>query len=114
MVQYRIKQLRLQRGYSINELSEKAGISKSYLSYIERGIQKNPSLHILSRLANSLGTTLEELLDDDNKYQPQLDGKCMDEEWKQIFSEAVEHGITKEDFSLYIDFIKFKRIYKDK
>jgi XRE family transcriptional regulator of biofilm formation len=113
MVQYRIKQLRLQRGYSINELSEKARISKSYLSYIERGIQKNPSLHILSRLANSLGTTLEDLLDD-NKYQPQLDGICMDEEWKQIFSEAVEHGITKEDFSLYIDFIKFKRIYKDK
>lgn len=113
MVQYRIKQLRLQRGYSINELSEKAGISKSYLSYIERGIRKNPSLHILSKLANSLGTTLEDLLDD-NKYQPQLDEKCMDEEWKQIFSEAVEHGITKEDFSLYIDFIKFKRIYKDK
>lgn len=112
MVQFRMKQLRLQRGYSINELSEKAGISKSYLSYIERGIQKNPSLHILSRLASSLGTTLEDLLDN-HKHQPELYEELIDEEWMQIFSEAIEHGITKEDFSLYIDFIKFKRTNKE-
>ncbi|MCQ6275199.1 helix-turn-helix domain-containing protein [Bacillus sp. V3B] len=112
MVKYRMKYLRLQRGYSISKLSEKTGISKSYLSYIERGIQKNPSLHILSRLANSLDTTLEDLLDD-HKQQTELDEKWIDEEWMQIFSEAIEHGITKEDFSLYIDFIKFKRSNKD-
>jgi XRE family transcriptional regulator of biofilm formation len=113
MVQNRIKQLRLLRGYSINALSEKTGVSKSYLSYIERGIQKNPSLHILSKLAHSLGTTVEDLLEE-NRYSHEEEKKIMDEDWIQLFTEAIKHGITKEDFSLYLDFIKFQRSNKEK
>ena len=112
MVQNRIKQLRLLKGYSINALSEKTGVSKSYLSYIERGIQKNPSLQILSKLAHSLGTTVEDLLEDDHHDQ-EVEKNMMDEDWIQLFKEAKEHGITKEDFSLYLDFIKFQKINKE-
>lgn len=108
MMQNRIKQLRKLRGYSINELSMKAGISKSYLSYIERGIQKNPSLHILSKLANTLGTTVEDLLEENQN--PEINVKHLDEEWIELFTEAIKQGITKEDFSLYLDFIKFTRL----
>jgi XRE family transcriptional regulator of biofilm formation len=111
MVQNRIKQLRLLKGYSINALSEKTGVSKSYLSYIERGIQKNPSLQILSKLANSLGTTVEDLLEEDH-YNNEKEKKNMDEDWIQLFTEATKHGVTKEDFSLYLDFIKFQKINK--
>ena len=111
MVQNRIKQLRLLKGYSINALSEKTGVSKSYLSYIERGIQKNPSLQILSKLANSLGTTVEDLLEEDHNNN-EKEKKNMDEDWIQLFTEATKHGVTKEDFSLYLDFIKFQKINK--
>ncbi|MDQ0858415.1 transcriptional regulator with XRE-family HTH domain [Bacillus sp. V2I10] len=41
MIGERIKYLRQQKGYSLAEL---AGVFKSYLSYIERDIQKNPSM----------------------------------------------------------------------
>ncbi len=85
MVQNRIKQLRLLKGYSINALSEKTGVSKSYLSYIERGIQKNPSLQILSKLANSLGTTVEDLLEEDIIIMKKRK-KNMDEDWIQLFT----------------------------
>ena len=75
----------------------KTGVSKSYLSYIERGIQKNPSLQILSKLANSLGTTVEDLLEEDH-YHNEEEKKNMDEDWIQLFTEATKHGVTKEDF----------------
>jgi len=106
MMQNRIKQLRKSRGYSINELSMKAGISKSYLSYIERGIQQNPSLFILSKLASSLGTTVEDLLEENQ--HPKKEVKHLDEEWIELFTEAINQGITKKDFSLYLEFIKFR------
>ncbi|WP_071396146.1 helix-turn-helix domain-containing protein [Bacillus tuaregi] len=108
MMQNRIKKLRQLRGYSINELSIKAGISKSYLSYIERGIQKNPSLYILSKLASSLGTTVEDLLEENQASEANVNH--LDEEWMALFSEAIKHGVTKKDFSLYIDFVKFTKL----
>ncbi|WP_394237821.1 helix-turn-helix domain-containing protein [Niallia oryzisoli] len=109
MMQNRIKQLRKLRGYSINELSNKAGISKSYLSYIERGIQKNPSLHIISKLASTLGTTVEDLLEENP--HPEIGVNHLDDEWIKLFTEAINHGITKKDFSLYLEFIKFTKLH---
>lgn len=45
MIGKRVKQLRTERGLSLTELAEKAGVAKSYLSTIERDIQSNPSIH---------------------------------------------------------------------
>ncbi|WP_174732842.1 helix-turn-helix domain-containing protein [Mesobacillus harenae] len=106
MVGERIKRLRVQKKYSINELADKAGISKSYLSYIERGIQENPSLQVLSRLARSLNTSVEDLMGttgNETDFDPNVD-----KEWLHLIDEAIEHGISKEQFSFYLDFIKFR------
>jgi XRE family transcriptional regulator, master regulator for biofilm formation len=101
----KIKKLRLERNFSLTELSLKAEVSKSYLSYIERGIQKNPSLQVLSRLAFNLDTTVEDLMGQQtNKIKKPL----VDEEWIGLVDEAIKNGITKEDFSYYLDFMKFK------
>jgi len=107
MIGSRLKQLRLKRGLSINELSERAGVSKSYLSYIERGIQKNPSLQVLSRLAKTLDTNVEDLLGQnrDASILPNVD-----DYWKDLIQEAIRNGVTKEDFSYYLEFIKFKKM----
>ncbi|WP_445489879.1 helix-turn-helix domain-containing protein [Niallia sp. 03133] len=108
MVGTRIKSLRLKRGYSINELSERAGVSKSYLSYIERGIQKNPSLQILSKLAKTLDTNLEELLETEDANVSEI----VDEEWIKLLEDAIREGVTKEEFSYCLDFLKFKKMIK--
>ncbi len=42
MIGERIKRLRLQKGISLTELAEKAGVAKSYISSIERNLQKKP------------------------------------------------------------------------
>jgi XRE family transcriptional regulator, master regulator for biofilm formation len=101
----KIKSLRLEKKYSISELSEKANVSKSYLSYIERGIQGNPSLQVLSRLAVNLDTTVEYLMGQQNMKAARMP---VDEEWVGLVDEAIKNGISKEDFAYYLDFMKFK------
>ncbi|MCM2981582.1 helix-turn-helix domain-containing protein [Niallia sp. FSL W8-0951] len=104
LVGEKIKTLRIKKGFSINELSDKSGVSKSYLSYIERGIQKNPSLQVLTKLSHTLETNVEELLD--NNYTV-IDG--IDEDWMSLVEEAIEEGITKEDFAGILEYVKFKK-----
>lgn len=106
MVGEKIKSLRIRKKYSITELSEKAKVSKSYLSYIERGIQENPSLQVLSRLAKTLDTTVEYLMG--HEIKSNNNGIPIDQEWLLLVDEAIKNGISKEDFSYYLDFVKYK------
>ncbi|MFS0775398.1 helix-turn-helix transcriptional regulator [Neobacillus sp. 3P2-tot-E-2] len=58
----RLKVMRKEKGISLSKLSELTGISKSYLSLIERNIQKNPSIDILGKLARTLEIDIEDLV----------------------------------------------------
>lgn len=55
--------LRQAQGLSLDELSRKAGVSKSMLSQIERN-QANPTVAVVWRLATALGVDVGELLRD--------------------------------------------------
>jgi XRE family transcriptional regulator, master regulator for biofilm formation len=105
----RIKQLRINKNYSITKLSNKAHVSKSYLSYIERGIQENPSLQVLSRLANILEVSLEELTGQPPKDPAAIAATPIDPEWFDMVEEAIRNGVSKEEFAFYIDFVKYKK-----
>lgn len=77
------------QGLSLDDLSRKAGVSKSMLSQIERN-QANPTVALVWRLANALGVTMADLLESDRRAAPVLnllaahatpslkspDGKC--------------------------------------
>ncbi|WP_079527301.1 MULTISPECIES: helix-turn-helix domain-containing protein [Halobacillus] len=58
----RIRVLRLGQGYTVNQFAKMSGVSKSYISNIERGIQRNPSLIVMKKFADTLNVPLEELL----------------------------------------------------
>jgi XRE family transcriptional regulator, master regulator for biofilm formation len=58
----KLKELRRKNGLTLSRLSELSGISKSYLSLIERDIQKNPSLDILQRIARNLDIEVGDLV----------------------------------------------------
>lgn len=53
---------RRQRGYSLQEVARRAGLSASYLSEIENG-KKQPSVKTLEALATALNVSLDSLLD---------------------------------------------------
>ncbi len=59
--------LRQAQSLSLDELSRKAGVSKSMLSQIERA-QANPTVAVVWRLANALGVSMGDLLG--NPRQP--------------------------------------------
>lgn len=60
----RLRKLRDQLELSLDDVAEKAGISKTYLWELERdtGGTKKPSADVLLRIAKALSTTLAELL----------------------------------------------------
>ena len=58
----RLKELRLQRGLSQESLALICDIDRTYIGRIEN-LKRNPSLEILSKIANGLGIKLSDLLD---------------------------------------------------
>ncbi|MEC2055500.1 helix-turn-helix domain-containing protein [Peribacillus psychrosaccharolyticus] len=104
MIGKKIKALRMQKGYSLTKMAEETDISKSYLSYIERGIQQNPSIKVLSKISALLNVSLEELMS-----PPPQAPNILDDEWYDLFAEAIQTGVTKEDFRYYLSFIRFKK-----
>ena len=59
----RIKSLRVRRGFSQEELADRADISRVYVSCIERG-ERIPSLESLINIANALSVSADSLLAD--------------------------------------------------
>lgn len=51
---------RTEAGLSLQELSEKSGVAKSYLQRLEEG-SANPSIEILCKLSKALGVHVESL-----------------------------------------------------
>ena len=58
----RLRALREARGWSQEEFADRAGLHRTYVSAVERGV-RNPTLSVLERLANALGIKLSELLE---------------------------------------------------
>ena len=56
----RIRYLREQRKMTLEDLSFESNVNKNYLSDLERG-NRNPTVKILTKIANALEVTLEEL-----------------------------------------------------
>lgn len=58
----RVKKLRADRGWSLEELAGASGVSKSMLSEIERE-KANPTLSVTYRIARAFGLNLQELIE---------------------------------------------------
>lgn len=58
-----LKGLRQAMGFTLDELARRAKVTKPYLSQLENGVRKNPSLPVLRRLAKALGVPVAELLE---------------------------------------------------
>ncbi|RYG74376.1 helix-turn-helix domain-containing protein [Lentibacillus lipolyticus] len=110
MIGEKIKQLRKEQGLSISELAGRAGVAKSYLSSIERSIQKNPSIQFIEKISSVLGVSANDLIWENKSGQT---GEELDDEWLAIVREAIKSGMTKEQLKEYIDFYKWRTQKKD-
>lgn len=65
----RIRQLRQEQGLTVQQLADRAEISRRLLTQIEHG-QANPSLAAITRIAHQLGTDTTSLLSQPQEWHP--------------------------------------------
>ncbi|WP_168122762.1 helix-turn-helix domain-containing protein [Paenibacillus sp. HB172176] len=104
MIGERIQMLRKRKGLSLTELSQRAGVAKSYLSSIERGLQQNPSIQFLEKIGEVLNVPVEEFVNQDDFEQ----SKHLDRDWEELVREAMASGVSKEQFKEFLEFNKWK------
>lgn len=108
MIGKTINENRKLRGLTLSELAERAKISKSYLSNIERNLNRNPSIQVVRRIADVLNIELDILLGEDNNNG---NHQVIDQEFIELVTELKETGIEKEQIKEYktlIEFIKWQ------
>lgn len=110
MIGDNILRIRKQRGLTLSELAEKALISKSYLSNIERNLNKNPSIHVIEKIAAVLHVDIQKII-----YPTTENGKfntSNEEELISLIQELKGVGIDKDnvdDYKMLIEFIKWRQ-----
>ncbi|WP_394237825.1 helix-turn-helix domain-containing protein [Niallia oryzisoli] len=106
MIGDRVKKLRQEKKISLSELALKAGVAKSYLSSLERNLQTNPSIQFLEKISAVLGVPVDSLiLESPNKDE-------LDSEWMKLVQEAMESGVSKEQFRDFLEFSKWRETQK--
>lgn len=106
MIGSKIQEIRIKKKMTLTELAERAKISKSYLSNIERNLNQNPSIHIIKKIAEVLNVELNTLLTKDEETEG-----TNDLEWIEFVQELRDIGIEKhrvQEFRTLIEFIKWK------
>jgi len=58
-----VKRLRRAKGWTQADLAQKAKVSRAYITMLESGVRKTPSVPMLRRLAKALGVPVAELLE---------------------------------------------------
>jgi XRE family transcriptional regulator of biofilm formation len=105
MIGKRVQQLRKERGMSLTELAERAGVAKSYISKLERDIQKNPSIQFLEKISAVLSVPVDRLIDTQSSAP---DNDEIDQEWFELIKEAMNSGVDKQHFREYLELNKWR------
>ncbi|ARK32861.1 helix-turn-helix domain-containing protein [Halalkalibacter krulwichiae] len=104
MVGETIKKYRMKRNLSVAKLAELAMVEKSYISLVERGTTVNPSVPFLEKIAQALDISVEVFLTDNSDTTDSI--------WEDVVTEALESGLTTEEYLNFLTFTKRQRTLK--
>ncbi|CRK81909.1 helix-turn-helix domain-containing protein [Neobacillus massiliamazoniensis] len=107
MIGERVKKLRLEKRMSLSELADQAGVAKSYLSSLERNLQRNPSIQFLEKIASVLNVPIDYLIHESINLEE------LDQDWISIVKEAMNSGVSKDQFRDFLEFNKWRIHNKD-
>lgn len=107
MIGKNIKKIRHRKGLTLSELAERANISKSYLSNIERNLNKNPSIQIIEKIASVLVVDYRMLIGiKENEQLPER-------EWLDFVKDLKDSGVCAGQLKEYKAVIEFARWQKE-
>ena len=78
----RIKELRLARGESLQDVASAVGVSKAHIWELEKERANNPSMALVTRLADHFAVSIRFLIDED------IEAPDADEELARMFRQA--------------------------
>lgn len=88
----KLKELRLKRGQSLQQVGDAVSVSKAHIWELEKGTSTNPGLELLKKLAAHFHVTVQYLAEDneDERDQSSLQffrefgGKLSDGDWETL------------------------------
>ncbi|MGG5252255.1 helix-turn-helix domain-containing protein [Neobacillus sp. SM06] len=83
-------------------IADQAGVAKSYLSSLERNLQRNPSIQFLEKIASVLNVPVDHLIHEQENQEE------LDNDWMNLVKEAMNSGISKEQFKEFLEFNKWR------
>jgi len=57
----KLKEIRKEKGMTLEELSEECGVSAGYLCHLENGSRAHPSIEVMEKIAKALNKTIFEI-----------------------------------------------------
>lgn len=61
MYQNRMREIRKEKGITLTEIANKTGISIGYLSHLENGTRKNPSIEMMDKISKYLDKSVSDV-----------------------------------------------------
>lgn len=93
----RVRQLRTQRGMTLDELAAKCAVSRSMLSLVERG-ESSPTAVVLEKIATGLGIALAGLFDDASAPASPLSRRADRTTWRDPQSGYLRRNISPANY----------------
>jgi len=97
----RLKELRLNKGVSLQAVADAVDASKPHIWELERGTTKNPSLELISKLASYFGVTVDYLAGTGVKEE--------DAEYLAFARKAEEKGFSVNDLQKMLELAMYIR-----
>ena len=57
----KINKFRIQKGLTLSELAELCHVSAGYLSHLENGSRKNPSIRVMNKISDALNKSITDV-----------------------------------------------------
>jgi transcriptional regulator with XRE-family HTH domain len=95
----RLKELRIRKGESLQQVADAVSASKPHIWELEAGKSTNPSLDLLTRLAQHFNVSISHLLDESATADTMIFGrefKGATEEDKKLFWQMAEKLVGKD------------------
>jgi transcriptional regulator with XRE-family HTH domain len=102
----RLHALRTDRGLTLDQLAQRAGVSRSMISLIERG-ESSPTAAILDRLAAGLGVTLASLFADEARVDASPVSRRADQTtWRDPETGYVRRNLSPPSYPSSIELVE--------
>lgn len=102
----RLRALRIERGFTLDGLAGRAGVSRSMISLIERG-ESSPTAAVLHRIATGLGTTLASLFAEEERCEASpLARRAEQPAWRDPESGYLRRNLSPPGFPSPIELVE--------